>query len=489
MQTNTIIEGLKKIVGNDAISTNSEILKDYSRDLSFFPEKAPICAVWPLNTSKIEAIVKLANESNFFLIPISSKPGKRHHGDTIPQEDNTVILDLSKMEKILDINRKYRVIRIEPGVTFGKLIPELEKCGLKLNAPLLPRETKSVVTSALEREPVVMARHQWDTSDPLLCTEVVFGTGDLFRTGSAAGPGTLKQQEKAGQAHVNPMGPTQFSPFRIIQGAQGSMGVVTWATIKCELLPAVQKVYHLQSSNLPELLGMQHDLVKYRLCDEILILNDLNLACLVKEEPGEIETLEQILGKWNLIFVASGRGPLGKEKIEYLDGDIKDLLKEHGILEPPGEHPVKDHEILGFLNATTKKPWKSRYTGAYQDIFFLSRLQKVPDHVSLVESMVECCKLGIYIQPQNQGTSCHCEFDLYYDGTTQSTEVESIFLETSKKLIDQGAFFNRPYGPWKSPVFEEYDELNKLMMRKVKNIFDPKGVLNPGVLCFKEGEQ
>ena len=49
----------------------------------------------------------------------------------------------------------------------------------------------------LEREPVTMPKYQWDISDPLACTQVFFGTGDEFRTGQAAGPGTIKEQWKA----------------------------------------------------------------------------------------------------------------------------------------------------------------------------------------------------------------------------------------------------------------------------------------------------
>lgn len=487
MNGDNLYGNIIKICGSKNISIDTEIIESYSKDLSFFPEKAPICVIWPSSTKKVEKIVKLANSLKFSIIPISSDAGPRHHGDTIPHKDNCVVLDLSKMKKILKIDGKNRVIMIEPGVTFGDIIPKLKKKGLKIMLPLHPRASKSVLASALEREPVTLPRYMWDSSDPLLCTEVIFGTGDLFRTGTAAGPGTIKQQEKAGIAQVNPMGPTQFSPFRVIQGAQGSLGIVTWVTIKLEMKPSIQKVYHLQSNNLQELLNFQQDLLKYRLCDELLILNNLNLACLVKQSLQEINELAKKLKKWNLIYVLAGRGKLANDKIEYLEGDIGDILKEKGLDISKNKRIINDVDILHFLGQADTNPWRLRLKGGYQDIFFISNLEKIPNFVSMVEKQFPN-DLGIYIQGINQGTSYHCEFDIFYDPNIveSSNNLKNKFLEMCTALMDAGAFFNRPYGLWAKKVFERHADSTRIALKKVKSIFDPNNILNPGVLCFDD---
>jgi hypothetical protein len=94
--------------------------------------------------------------------------------------------------------------------------------------------------------------------------------------------------------------------------------------------------------------------------------------------------------------------------------------------------------------------------------------------------------LGVYIQPINQGTSYHCEFDFFYDSKNEGAtkELEANFNEISIDLMDSGAFFNRPYGVWAKEVYSRHDQQTSIALRKVKNIFDPKNVLNPGVLCF-----
>jgi len=487
MSEDILYQELAEICGDNNISKESAVLRSYSKDLSFLDEKQPKYVVWPTKTKSIEQILKLANLKNLSVIPISSYSKTGHHGDTVPRRDDTIIIDLSKMNKVISIDRKNRVVMVEPGVTFSKLIPMLKKKGVRLLLPLYPKAVKSVLTAALDREPIVIPRYQWDSSDPLLCTEVVFGSGDLFRTGTAAGPGNIKEQRKSGQAQVNPMGPTQFSPFRLIQGSQGSIGIVTWATLKLELIPSIQKVFHIQSNTIQELLDLQHELLKYRLCDELLILNDLNLACLIKQSSKEILELTKSLNKYNLIYVIAGRGSLANDKLEYLEGDINDIKKEIGFNKLNDKSPLNSSEILNFLNNATNNPWRMRLKGGYQDIFFLTGVERIPEFIKIVEEKYPN-DLGIYIQATNQGTSNHCEFDLYYDHNDMETtkDLKNTFLEISIKLMDSGAFFNRPYGLWAKEVYKRHDEMTQIALKKVKRIFDPNKVLNPGVLCFDD---
>ena len=487
MNKDNFLQNLTEICGSQYISQDPEELKTYSEDLSVLKGKSPISIVWPSNSQEVEKIVKLANDLKFNIIPISLKSKFMHHGNSLPKRENSVILNLSRMNKVLSIDKKNRVVMVEPGVSFDQLVPILKKKGLRLLLPLHPTASRSILATALEREPITIPRYHWDSSDPLLCTEVVFGTGDLFRTGTAAGPGTIKQQQKVGQAQVNPMGPTQFSPYRVIQGAQGSLGVVTWATLKLELLPSTHKIYHFQSDDLQTLLDLQYELLKYRLCDELFILNNINLACLLKQNSREISELVGTLKKWNLIYIISGRGPLAKDRISYLEGDIEEIRAELDINFTEPEVEISDREILHFLNEPSEKPWRMRFKGAYQDIFFLTSFEKIPKFISLMNTNYKK-DFGVYIQPINQGTSYHIEFDLYYEPESDNVvkTIKKNILEIGNHLLDNGAFFSRPYGIWAKDVFSHHSTETIDALKKVKKIFDPNNVLNPGVLCFDD---
>ncbi|NVM56110.1 MAG: hypothetical protein HWN66_20605, partial [Candidatus Helarchaeota archaeon] len=318
--------------------------------------------------------------------------------------------------------------------------------------------------------------------------------GDLFRTGAAAGPGTIEEQRASGQAQKNPLGPTQFDPFRLIQGAQGSMGIVTWISLKCELLPDTRKMLYIQSENLDEIFEFAYVLLKRRFGDELFIMNNLNLACLLRDSHDAINKLRQSLPTWTLIIGLAGRGSFGQDKIEFLEGELSDIAKEQGIKILSEIKNISNTDVINIFQNCTDKPWRLRYSGGSQDIFFITTLDKTPQLITSFQEIVKSKQYplentGIYIQPLVQGCNCHCEFNIYYNPSDnqQKEKAGTLFKEASIALMEKGAFFSRPYGLWADEVYKRISPTVVKSLQKVKAIFDPKNVLNRGALCFKEG--
>ena len=309
---------LEEIVGTKNVLDDAGDIEEYSGDLSLTPQIRPKCIVRPVNADEVQKLVSWANETLGQLAPLSS--GAPHfRGDTVPAAGGVVMVDLSRMNKIIRIDRRNRVVMIEPGVTFSELIPKLEKEGLRLNLPLLPRSTKSVIGSMLEREPVIMPLYQWDALDPLTCIEVIFGTGDMFRTGSAAGPGSLEKQWAARQAQVNPMGPGQTDFARVVQGAQGTMGIVTWATVRCEFAPQIQKPFFAGSDSLDKLSEFVYRLMRLKIGDECVLLNNSCTAAILTKNPDEYTNLIKSLPPWLLFFCLAGYEYFPADRIAWLN--------------------------------------------------------------------------------------------------------------------------------------------------------------------------
>ena len=185
-------EELIEIVGRDNVIDDPQTLAAYSGDNSFVQPVRPSYVVKPGNAGEVQAILYWANKTLRPLVPVSSGP-PHFRGDTVPGIGGSIIVDLSRMKRVIRVDRRNRVAMVESGVTFGELIPELESKGLSAYMPLAPRKEKSVVGSILEREPITAPRYHWDSQDPLLTAEVIFGSGDEFKTGSAAGP-SLEEQ-------------------------------------------------------------------------------------------------------------------------------------------------------------------------------------------------------------------------------------------------------------------------------------------------------
>ncbi|MGQ9720484.1 MAG: FAD-binding oxidoreductase [Candidatus Jordarchaeum sp.] len=490
---NDLKKELISIVGSENLFDDEKILQNFASDFSFVKGKMPILVVKPKNFDHVIKIVRLANEKKVSLTPISSKI---HHfrGDTIPTSDESVIVDLSGMKKIIRVDRRNRVAIIEPGVTFGELQEAAAKQGMKVLMPLIPRATKSVLGSYLEREPILIPRHHWDMTDPLLCTEVVFGTGDIFRTGSAAGPGTLEEQWAAGQAQKNPMGPAQTDLVRVIQGSQGTMGIITWAPVKLELLPKLERLFFAQAQSLDELIDFVYRLMWLRMGEECFILNNTNLASILGENAERIQQIREELSPWVLFICVAGFERLPEERLKYQTEDIMKAAQEFHIQLVEEIPFINGEEMLKILSKPSEEPyWKLRLKSGCAELFFLTTLDKSPEMVEIVYEVAESHKypkgnLGVYIQPVQQGRVCHCEFNIPYNPNDEIDfeNSKSFYLKTCERLIERGAFFSRPYPDLSHLVYDKTDENVVLTLRKLKELFDPNGILNPGKLCFWE---
>lgn len=479
---------LAGIVGSDNVLDRPETLKEYSLTADFAPGIQPIRVVKPASAEEVQAIVKWANETGTPLVPVSS--GAPHfRGDTAPGAEGAVILDLTRMKKIVRIDPINKLAMVEPGVTYGELQSALKKEGLCAYMPLTPRETKSVIAGVLEREPVTMPSHHWDSTDPLLCAEVVFGSGDRFRTGEASGPDTVEEQWEIGRVQMNPFGHSHVDFQRLICGAQGTIGTVTWATLKCCYLSSISRALLVPSDNIKPLIDLIYQPLKYRLGGKLFILNGLNLACLLGKSPGEIRELGNTLPDWILFASFEGYGVLPEDKVAYEEVDFRKMAKSCGLKPQTAVAGLKADDLNIVLCKPCPEPyWKTRLKGGFREIFFLTTLDKKPDFTSVMLDLAQqhgfpAENIGVYIQPIVQGTSCHCEFDLYHDPEKESEAVRQLIDAAVEKFAGMGGFFSRPYPAWKDVAYHNAADTIG-MQKKIKEIFDPAGILNPGKLCF-----
>jgi len=480
---------LMKIVGTDALEEQAPRAGTYASSLHPVSVENTLCMVRPKNTEEVQRIVQLANEMTFNVVPVSSGP-PHVHGATVPAAPG-IIMDLSSMQTIRRVDRRNKVAIIEPGVTFPDLKAAAEGEGLKVLMPLLPRASKSVIASYLEREPITIPKYHWDMTDPMLCTELVFGTGDFFRTGSAAGPGSLEEQWAKGGAQKNPLGPAQTDFMRLLQGAQGSMGVVTWASVKLERTPKMRRLYSVSDSRLERLIELSYAMLRRRLADEFILLNHSSLASIFANDLGKENLSTKTLPDFTLLYCLSGYDEYPEQRIAYQETDIARIAQSCAQKPRRGVGEMSGQRALEVIDNPSPEPyWKQRMKGAYLEIFFLTTLDRVPTFFGEIFDLMAghdkpSSELGIYIQPIQQGRSCHVEFDLFYDPSDRAEiqRAENVFREASNRFADLGAFFSRPYGSWSEIAYARCpDTVQALKM--VKGIVDPQGVFNHGRICF-----
>ena len=276
---------LLEIVGAANFSDDPTVLKKYASDFSLVPPGAPSYVAKPKNAEEVGKIIRFANEQSIPVVPVSSEV--HFNGAAIPRQGG-IVLDLTRMKKVLEIDEANRRVRIEAGVMWQQLTEELAKKGMRMIMPLLPHAGRSVLTDYLERE--VPTNTVYDYGEPMQSMEVVWPNGEIFRMGSASVNGYPDSISKG----ANPSGPG-LDFYRFLQGAQGTMGVVTWTNLKIESIPKMDKVFLAPVDDLAYAQEFLYRILPRRIGQECLLLNNVDLAAIVTENwPGDYETLRAV---------------------------------------------------------------------------------------------------------------------------------------------------------------------------------------------------
>ncbi|MCK5422143.1 MAG: FAD-binding oxidoreductase, partial [Deltaproteobacteria bacterium] len=123
---------LLKILSEDKVFDDDKTLDLFSCDQSFAPRRKPDFVVYPDTVEELQSIVRLANETLTPIIPLSS--GLNLHGAALPDHGG-VIVNLSRMNKILMMDEKNLFVMVEPGVTYEQLQDYLLDRGYRVMIP------------------------------------------------------------------------------------------------------------------------------------------------------------------------------------------------------------------------------------------------------------------------------------------------------------------------------------------------------------------
>jgi hypothetical protein len=484
----SIRDKLLEIAGKTNFFDDPKTIATYATDYSLVPAGTANFVVKLKTAEQLQKVVELANKELVPVVPVSSKV--HFTGSSIPKQGG-IIADLTGMNKILEIDELNRRVRLEAGVTWNQIYTQLEKKGLRIMMPLLPHPDRSVLTDHLERE--VITNTVYDYGEPMQSLEVVWPNGDLFRMGSASVPGYPNTPSKG----ANPSGPG-MDFYRLVQGAQGTMGAVTWTNLKVQRKPTMDKVLACAVNDLNRVTDYLYRVLRMRIGQEVVILDANNLAAIVAEDmDNEYDKLRFSLPPYSLFMILSATANRPEEKIKYeLDvladvtgNEFPDIILTENL---PG-FPGLSQKMLSLL----RKPWpvgetywKNRVKGGCQSLFFITKPNLVPEFIDIAKSVAvgfdyPVADMGIYIQPIEHNRAAHLEFNFFYDPESvyEREQVAALYTDAAKVLLNEGAIFSRPYGTVAPMVYEKATGYTETLKR-VKKIFDPNKIMNPGNLCF-----
>jgi 4-cresol dehydrogenase (hydroxylating) len=209
------LESVAARVGDVEILSGAACAQRYRDPFQLFVDgPPPPAALRPRSVDEVRVIVREANACGVALWPIS-RGENLGYGGAAPAEEGTVVLDLARMNRILEVNVPDAFCLVEPGVSFIDLFDRLERDGLPLWLSVPGYGLGSVAGNALERG--VGNSPYGDHAAQICGLEVVLGDGELLRTGMGALPGSGMWQR-----HRSPLGPRLDELF-----LQSGYGIVT----------------------------------------------------------------------------------------------------------------------------------------------------------------------------------------------------------------------------------------------------------------------
>lgn len=471
-------QDLAGIVGIDNVLDDLETRERYSKDYSFSRASMPRCVVFVKSAEEIQGVVKYANEHMVPVTPRSSRVS--FYGAALPSQGG-IVVDLSRMNKILKVDPGNKFAKIEPGVTWGQIQEELEKQDVMVCNPLLPHSLKSVVTSSMEREPILIPKNEYN--DTFLTAEMVLPNGEMYWTGTAMGKGFTSGNF-----------PDSLYPgARLFIGVQGTLGIVTWANIKIEWLPKMEKVLFIPFGRIEDLAEPIYRIQRRMVGRECFALNNFNLAAILAEEqPQDFKALRETLPPWTLILALAGLHRFPSEKIEYEEEAVMEVASELHIdvLPTVSNIPGLGKKISAMLRKSWPKGgyWKFHSKGSCHEVFFHTTLNRVAEFTEAINGVAtkfgySTNEIGFYLQPIEYGRACYCQYGFHCD-PNDAKDIERVcrlYLEASERAISMGGLFTTPYGSWADMVYRRTSTFTAVM-KVVKNAFDPNNIMNPGKL-------
>jgi FAD/FMN-containing dehydrogenase len=481
-----VLAHLQRLMPTGALSSDPEETTAAARFGVGQYGSPPLCILRPGNSDELAAIVRTANETGLSLT-VTASTGEHRHGGITNQGEH-VLIDLSHWKRIDLIDRRNRVCRVEPGVTYSELAPVLAAHGMALPMPLSPREGKSVLAAVMDREPSTWANRQWDSGDPVCSSEFFFGSGERFRTGAAGGPGSIEQQRQSGGAQKHSGGPSQTDFVRVVQGSQGTMAVVNWITLRSEILPTVQEAYLVGAERLDELLAYVYAVQRGLLGEQAFILNRTAAAWLMS--LGNRRTFSEIrhpLPEFVCLQNIAGFERLPQERLAYHKQDIRRIAQEASLRLEEQLGQLSAAALLERATSTCgKTDWRASLRGGCLSIFCQSTLNRMPGLLSVFTETaagfgIDGSETGVHIQPMVQNHVCHMELMIPFDPNAPERveRLRQLERQATVRLMEAGAFFSRPYGSASELVWTQ-NPGNTRLANIIKGIFDPNQVLQRG---------
>jgi glycolate oxidase len=454
---NDITSALGDAVGRQHVLTGEAIADDYGRDeaLTVAPRK-PDYLVRPGSAAEVARVLQIASAAG---VPVTARGSGTGLCGACVARNGGILMAFERMKRVKEIDSENHMAVVEPGVTLSELDAATRPHALTY--PILPGESSGSIGGNVNTNAGGMQAIKYGvTRHNVLGLEVVLATGQTIRTG-----GKLVKSS------------TGFDLTQLIIGSEGLLGMVTEVTLKLRPRLINRQTLLLPFPTLEAVTAAIPGLVAAGLDPLVLEYIDmLTMAAIAQHTGLDLGVPQAIKDKAlaYLVVVIEGR------TAEQVQHDIEAAGSrglELGAMEAYVLPPQAGSDLL---RAREQAFWVAKKAGAGDIIDVVVPRASIPKYMLAVSQIAQTNQTLVVGCGHAGDGNVHLSV-FQPDPAVRSRVIKGILAAG----MELGGAISAEHGigSEKMAYYLELEDPTKLaLMRGIKKLFDPKGILNPGAL-------
>jgi glycolate oxidase len=454
---NEIYKSLAEIVGENYVSYQPEELFFYSRDPGLMAPSKPDFVVLPKTSSEIQEIVKLATRENIPIVPMGA--GLALTGLAIPLKGG-IVVDMKRMNKIIEVNEKARYAVVEGGTSQGFLKSYLEKNYPRLRHSIPDAPPAATIASNVIIHGQGRLTQQYGFNSDMVCgLEVVLPSGEICNIGSSS---------------ISSDWFSKGAPLPDLSGLFlgwfGTTGIITKVGLKLYPKKKIRDTEIFVTDNENLVPDMVYEITHTEMIEDVLIFTQ-PLPMMFKDNHHVSfyltgDTDEEIEFKRKILWKA-------------LEGFIKS--KDGGFMSIP---PAMKGSLLEMPQTSASRLADVKKGGGFEYSGPIISVERYPEcSRKLVEmSLKYDLAYSGMVRIIGRGHSMMFGFAFTFNraDADMMDRTRKALEEISYYVLDIGGVYWKPTVAEQKIAIEKMDPNTRHLMRMVKDILDPHGIMNPG---------
>jgi glycolate oxidase subunit GlcD len=449
-----VLRKLRAIVGDENVLVDPEKVEPYGADAvkEKFPPEA---VVFPESTAQMSEILMLANEFRF---PVTARGGGvGYTGGAVPV-DGGIVIGTDRMKKIVEINVDDLYVICQPGLTTYELQQAVTEHGLLFPPDPASYKDSFIGGNIAENAGGMRTPKYGVTKHYVLGLEVVTATGEVIHTG--------------GKTVKNVVG---FDLTGLMCGSEGMLGIITEATLKLLPMPettsTVRANFHSMEAACkvltrftPEgLLPMAMEVIDKHCVAAV----EQNFAFGLSNDAAAI-----------LIVAVDG----SKQEVEKNAATIERIIKENGGFDVVRAKTKEEEDKLWDVRRAISPSLMKYGTLKINEDVVVPR-SRVPELVARIEEIGRRHDTFVANFGHAGDGNIHVNFVVDRSNADEVARARRCVAETFELSVELGGTISGEHGIGyvKAPYMDyAIDRPTLEIMKGIKKVFDPNGILNPG---------